>query len=174
MLGRLARFATAHVRELQALAALGGVALATFTFLQRAGYIDAWMKEPPRVIKCSVLNFPDADSPTCDGVEMRLAGRDGVKIPMINAPETTRAKCERERILGVRAAYYAESLKPQIKQVEWTGYYEKFTRRLVNLRMYDGKLFDDLLVENGYAIAYHPNDPPGSWCGRDPDGLDLK
>lgn len=171
---RIREWATNHVRELQACAAIVGILVAGFTYLQRAGYIEHWTKDPPKLIACGVIAFPDADSPTCDGVELRLAGEEGAKIPTINAPEVVRAKCKRELILGERAAKFATETIPRIKQVEWTGYFEKFTRRLVVLRMYDGKLFDDLLVENGYAIAYHPNDPPGSWCGLDPEGKELR
>ena len=120
------------------------------------------------VISCLQLSAVDGDTIKCDGQNMRLIG-DGVPFKTgIDTPETGgRAKCERERMLGNEAkTRLAELLRDPGVRIEDTGFRDKTSSRrpLVRVRLSDGRLAENVLLTEGYAVIWRPK-VKRPWCG---------
>lgn len=151
-----------YLRALQALAALAALGTASYTIFLR-DYLDARSAPKPRTMVCASLTAYDADSMNCDGVELRLIGNGVPGISGIDTPEIEFAKCSKERALGVAARAVIRTLLPDVKQVEYSGVRDPFLRPLVRLRMRDGRLVEDVLLEQGVAVVWTPAYIP-RWC----------
>jgi len=120
------------------------------------------------IISCSPLLAVDGDTIRCSGQNMRLIG-DGVPFKTgIDTPETGgRAKCDRERMLAKEAKKrLAELLKDPGLRIEDTGHRDKTSERrpLVRVRLSDGRLAENVLLAEGYAIIWRPK-VKRPWCG---------
>lgn len=120
------------------------------------------------VISCMQLTAVDGDTIKCDGQNMRLIG-DGVPFKTgIDTPETGgRAKCDRERMLAKAAKKrLAELLLDPELRIEDTGVRDKTQGRrpLVRVRLSNGKLAENILLQEGHAIIWRPK-AKRPWCG---------
>ncbi|MBA8910137.1 thermonuclease family protein [Aminobacter ciceronei] len=121
------------------------------------------------VISCMQLSAVDGDTIKCNGQNMRLIG-DGVPFKSgIDTPETGGlAKCARERMLGKEAKKrLAELLRdPGGVRIEDTGQVDDTDQRrpLVRVRLGNGKLAENVLLQEGHAIRWRPK-MKRPWCG---------
>lgn len=120
------------------------------------------------ILACSPLVAVDGDTVRCSGVAMRLIG-DGVPFKTgIDTPETgSRAKCDRERMLAKEAKKrLAELLRDPGVRIEDTGFRDKTPSRrpLVRVRLSDGRLAENILLAEGYAVIWRPH-VKRPWCG---------
>ncbi|MDX2265469.1 MAG: thermonuclease family protein [Hyphomicrobiales bacterium] len=89
------------------------------------------------------------------GVTYRLTGFD--------TPETFRAQCEGERILGLAAKVRMEQLVASANvRVEEAGRLDKYGRTLARLWI-NGEDAATIMIREGYARAYHGGKRKG-WC----------
>jgi endonuclease YncB( thermonuclease family) len=115
-------------------------------------------------ISCASLVAVDGDTVKCDGVRMRLLG-DGEPFKSgIDTPETRNAKCSVERELGMKAKRRLSEilLAPGI-QVEDSGAIDRHKRPLVRLRLPNGSIAEQVLIDEGYAAVWSPHYVP-HWC----------
>lgn len=91
-----------------------------------------------------------------------------IRIPGIQAPESTKrhAKCEAERIAGLRAKSYLSQRLPEGAAVSLIDIRPgTYSRRMI-ARMVDssGKDIATALVENGHGQPWHYKQPKPSFC----------
>lgn len=97
-----------------------------------------------------------------DGDTIEVEG-EVIRLENIDAPETDRARCDAERLLGERAKADIELLLPNDTQIRRAGK-DKYGRTLARLMVFDGADVGDTLIEMGSAVPYDGGKRP-SWCG---------
>lgn len=119
-------------------------------------------------IACASLTVIDGDTIKCDGQNMRLLGG-GVPFKSgVDAPEMgSRAKCEAERLLALKAkARLKELLLSGVPRIEDSGARDKTSSRrpLINIYLADGREVGKVLMSDGLARPWAPKRKI-SWCG---------
>ena len=162
-MAKIKRATRQYLRLLQALAAISAIIAASWTlFLEN--YTKTFFAPPIPTMTCKELHANDADSPVCDGVELRMLGDGRPGLFGIDAPETEHAKCPSEKALGETAAGIVNKLLPDLRRIEVAGF-DRYQRPLVRFRLNNGRLISDILLERGYAVIWTPayND---RWCDQ--------
>lgn len=120
------------------------------------------------LIACAMLVAVDGDTVNCDGAHLRLLG-DGVpNVIGVDTPEIRHAECDSERRLGELAK---ERLQELIETpgmvIEDSGEMtrQRRPRRLVRVRMPDGRTAGAILQEEGLAGVWSREDGQEDWCG---------
>lgn len=106
------------------------------------------------------IYWSDADSGKLpDGTAFRLHG--------VDAPETYRPKCDKERALGYRAKEYVNT-RYKYGAITVTHDYgkDRYGRRVVDLSV-NGHDVAQTLIRDGYAARwdYDGGAPKPKWCG---------
>jgi endonuclease YncB( thermonuclease family) len=119
-------------------------------------------------ISCASLIVIDGDTIKCDGQNMRLLG-DGVPFKSgVDAPEMgSRAKCEAERLLALKAkARLKELLLSGVPRIEDSGARDRTSSRrpLVDIYLADGREVGQILISEGLARRWSPKKRI-DWCG---------
>lgn len=115
------------------------------------------------VASCISLSAIDGDTIRCDGENMRLLGNGVPGKSGVDAPEI-HAVCARERMLGIRAKLrLAQLLRLEGIRIEVTGKRDRWKRPLVRVRLPDGKTAEETMIEEGYAVTWHPG-TGFDWC----------
>lgn len=115
------------------------------------------------IVSCLSLSAVDgarssATARTC-GSWARQAFESGV-----DAPEISRAKCQKERILGQQAKRHLEELLRQPgTQIEDSGARDRYGRPLVWGRLRNGSTAGAVLLSEGYAVPWYPGRSV-DWC----------
>lgn len=98
---------------------------------------------------------------------MRLLGDGAPFVSGIDAPELN-GKCPAERMLARLAKNRLQQLvsRPGVR-VENSGKLDATSSRrpLVRVRLPNGRTAGSVLIEEGYAVTWHP-DRVVNWCGR--------
>lgn len=110
----------------------------------------------PALTLTAALLVVDGDTVKLDGQRMRLIG--------IDAPETGhRAQCLEEQVAASRASARLSSIVAAGVEIEYSGRSDRWGRPLVNLRLPDGRLAGDVLVDEGLARIWAGRRE--NWCG---------
>jgi endonuclease YncB( thermonuclease family) len=88
-----------------------------------------------------------------------------IRVHGIDTPEATNlAKCEKERLLGIKAKEfvksYAKANNTTINIVKW----DKYGGRILAEVFVDGKLLKDTLIQKGFAREYYGDNKGNYWC----------
>lgn len=118
-------------------------------------------------IPCASLIVIDGDTIKCDGQNMRLLGG-GVPFKSgVDAPEMgSRAKCESERILALKAKdRLKELLLSGVPRIEDSGARDRTSSRrpLINIYLADGREVGKVLLSEGLAKPWSPKQKV-DWC----------
>jgi endonuclease YncB( thermonuclease family) len=124
-------------------------------------------------IACASLTVIDGDTIKCDGQNMRLLGG-GVPFKSgVDAPEMgSRAKCEAERLLALKAkARLKELLLSGVPRIEDSGARDRTSSRrpLINIYLADGREVGKVLISEGLAREWRPKQRI-DWCGSPTKG----
>lgn len=119
-------------------------------------------------IPCASLIVIDGDTIKCDGQNMRLLGG-GVPFKSgVDAPEMgSRAKCEAERLLALKAkARLKELLLSGVPRIEDSGARDRTSSRrpLVDIYLADGREVGQVLMSEGLTRPWSPKKRI-DWCG---------
>lgn len=119
-------------------------------------------------IACASLIVIDGDTIKCDGQNMRLLGG-GVPFKSgVDAPEIgSRAKCEAERLLALKAKVrLKELLLSGVPRIEDSGSRDRTSSRrpLINIYLADGREVGKVLMSEGLARPWSPKQKI-DWCG---------
>lgn len=133
--------------------------------LMQMSFISPAMAD--QAISCASLTVIDGDTIKCDGQNMRLLGG-GVPFKSgVDAPEIgSRAKCEAERLLALKAkARLKELLLSGIPRIEDSGARDKTSSRrpLINIYLADGREVGKVLMSEGLARPWSPKQRI-DWC----------
>ena len=108
-----------------------------------------------------------------DGDTVAIQGqRQHIRLLDIDAPETFRPRCERERVLGMEAkARLVALIRGQQIDIRRKGF-DIYARALGWLRVNDRDL-GQILLHEGHAVRWKPGrkaweDRAAHWCGRSP------
>lgn len=106
-----------------------------------------------------------------DGDTIALAGeRQRIRLLDIDAPETSRPRCERERVLGLAAkARMIELLRAGPVTIDRHGT-DRYRRALARLRV-NGRDIGTIMMREGHAVRWKPGrkaweEREQHWCGR--------
>ena len=102
-----------------------------------------------------------------DSLRVILAGQEVVvRVSGIDSPETARAKCERERQLGLLAKAKAMELLPVGTRLELirVATRDRYGRVLAHITLPSGEDFGRLMLQRGLAVAYHGRGARQDWC----------
>lgn len=121
------------------------------------------------LIICAQLLAWDGDDVRCDGENLRLLG-DGIPHEIgIDAPELQRRECIAELWLGRKAKQRLQELieTPGVT-IEDSGEVTSGSnlRRLVRVRMPDGRTAGAILQDEGLAGVWTKDDGQMDWCNR--------
>lgn len=105
----------------------------------------------------------DGDTVKCDGISMRLLGDGAPFVSGVDAPETSRARCNAERELGEQSRQRLSELLQNISAVEDSGVRDPFDRPLVRVRLADGRTAGAVLIAEGLATEWVPK-YNATWC----------
>lgn len=117
------------------------------------------------VIACASLVAVDGDTIRCNGKSMRLLGDGEPFVSGIDTPELA-GNCLAERMLAKLAKNRLdELLRQKGVTVQDSGKVDRTAarRRLVRLRLPDGRTAGRVLLEEGYAVRWHPKRTT-DWC----------
>lgn len=119
------------------------------------------------LIVCAHLFAWDGDDVRCDGENLRLLG-DGIPhVIGVDAPELQRHECIAELWLGRKAKERLQELieVPGVT-IEDSGEVtnQRNPRRLVRVRMPDGRTAGAILQEEGLAGEWTPENGQMDWC----------
>jgi Micrococcal nuclease (thermonuclease) homologs len=105
-----------------------------------------------------------------DGDTVAVQGkRQRIRLLDIDAPETYQPRCERERLLGLKAkARLVDLLRGRKVVIERRGI-DTYGRALAHLKV-NGKDIGRVLLREGHAVAWRPgrkawDDRRRHWCG---------
>jgi endonuclease YncB( thermonuclease family) len=119
-------------------------------------------------VVCASLTVIDGDTIKCDGQNMRLLGGGVPFRSGVDAPEMgSRAKCEAERLLALKAkARLKELLLSGIPRIEDSGARDRTSSRrpLINIYLADGREVGKVLMSEGLARSWSPKKRI-NWCG---------
>ena len=116
------------------------------------------------VLTCLSLTAVDGDTIRCGTERMRDMGPGEPFKSGYDAPEIRDANCEKERLLGEQARLRLQELLDQPgTRVEDSGRADRFGRLLVVVRLADGVTAGEMLMREGYAVAWHPR-YEAKWC----------
>jgi endonuclease YncB( thermonuclease family) len=118
-------------------------------------------------IACASLIVIDGDTIKCDGQNMRLLGG-GVPFKSgVDAPEMgSRAKCEAERLLALKAKERLKQLLfSGVPLIEDSGARDKTSSRrpLINIYLANGREVGKVLMSEGLARPWSPKQRI-DWC----------
>lgn len=117
------------------------------------------------ILTCLSLVAIDGDTVRCGTERMRDMGPGQPFRSGYDAPEIDRAKCARERQLGRQAKQRLQELLDRRGTViEDSSQFDRYGRRLVVVRLADGTTAGEVLMREGYAVAWHPG-YRSNWCG---------
>jgi endonuclease YncB( thermonuclease family) len=119
-------------------------------------------------LSCASLVVIDGDTIKCDGQNMRLLGG-GVPFKSgVDAPEMgSRAKCEAERLLALKAkARLKELMLAGVPRIVDSGARDRTSSRrpLVDIYLADGREVGQILMSEGLARPWSPKQRI-DWCG---------
>lgn len=113
---------------------------------------------------CAFITVVDGDTLKCDDQNVRLMG-DGAPFESgFDAPETFRPDCQQELELGRAATARLKELLEDAIGIEDSGERDRFGRVLGRLILSDGRTAGRVLIEEGFAVAWHPG-YSAAWCG---------
>lgn len=116
------------------------------------------------VLSCSSLIAVDGDTIRCGTERMRDMGPGEPFKSGYDAPEIRNANCVKERLLGEQARLRLQELLDQPgTRVEDSGRTDRFGRPLVVVRLGNGMTAGEVLMREGYAVAWHPR-YEANWC----------
>jgi micrococcal nuclease len=95
-----------------------------------------------------------------------------VRIAEIDAPEiSSKAKCTKEKELGLKAKEFLESVIPQQSTINLTRISEdEFGGRVdATIQTNDGKDVGELLLREGLASPYNKRGKKKNWCAPEPE-----
>lgn len=118
------------------------------------------------LITCATLSAVDGDTVRCDGEKLRDMGDGAPFVSGFDAPEIGRAHCPEERALGETAKRrYADLLRTPGLTIEDSGARDETRshRRLVWIRLPDGRSLGSILIAEGLAVEWLP-DVKHDWC----------
>ncbi|MBI1620378.1 thermonuclease family protein [Aquamicrobium sp. cd-1] len=116
------------------------------------------------VLSCSSLVAVDGDTIRCGTERMRDMGPGSPNKSGYDAPEISRAKCAKERLLGEQAKIRLQELLDQRgTRVEDSGKRDRYGRPLVVVKLGDGTTAGEVLLREGYAVRWKPG-YKASWC----------
>lgn len=117
----------------------------------------------PNELSCRTLTASDGDSIHCDGELMRLIGSGTPYVSGFDTGELRTYKCANEKTLAQQAHRRLKQLLPGAVIID-SGARDTThrQRRLVRLRVADGRYAGDILLVEGLARAW-PNGPK-FWC----------
>src|SRR5690606_12554602 len=120
------------------------------------------------LIACITLAAVDGDTIRCNGENMRLLGDGKPFVSGIDTPEMA-GKCRAERMLAKLARKRLSKLLEQGVTVEDSGKRDRTGthRRLVRVRLPDGRTAGRVLLEEGYAVRWRPG-RSADWCSGRP------
>jgi micrococcal nuclease len=99
---------------------------------------------------------------------MRIMGHGKPFESGVDAPEISRAKCQKERILDQQAKRHLEELLRQPgTQIEDCGARDRYGRPLVWVRLRNGSTAGAVLLSEGYAVPWYPGRSM-DWCSCTP------
>lgn len=117
------------------------------------------------VLSCSSLVAVDGDTIRCGTERMRDMGPGSPAKSGYDAPEISRAKCAKERLLGEQAKRRMQELLDQRgTRIEDSGKRDRYGRPLVVIRLGNGTTAGEILMQEGYAVRWTPRYRP-NWCG---------
>ena len=120
------------------------------------------------LITCVFLVAVDGDTVRCDGELLRLLGDGEPHVIGVDAPETRGRECLAELMLGRLATDRLQELigTPGVV-IEDSGERDdtRNTRRLVRVRMPDGRTAGAILQEEGLAGVWSSESGSEDWCG---------
>jgi micrococcal nuclease len=118
------------------------------------------------LMTCVLLVVYDGDTVKCDGENLRLLGDGAPFVSGVDTPEIGRwARCETEHRLGKAAAARLQELIAQPGlQIENSKVRDHLGRRLVTLRLADGRTAGSILIDEGHAVVWRPNKKKHDWC----------
>ena len=110
------------------------------------------------LILCATLTAVDGDTLRCDGELLRILGDGAPYVSGVDAPETRGNDCRAEAMLGQLAKNRLQELieTPGL-EVQDSGEHDPFDRRLVRLRLPDGRTAGQILIEEGLAVEWTPD-----------------
>ena len=117
-------------------------------------------------LTCTSLVATDGDTIKCDGVRMRLLANGEPFVSGLDTPEIGKAKCDKEKAMGIKAKKrLAEILLQPGIRVEDSGEVDatRTHRPLVRLRLPNGDIAEQALLDEGYAVVWTPR-YVANWC----------
>ncbi len=142
------------------------VLFAAFLFLAVRSYAEPDLPGP---YPATVISVVDGDTVKVK-VQIWLGHYLEVKVRIaeIDAPEiSSKAKCTKEKELGLKAKEFLESVIPQQSTINLTRISEdKFGGRVdATIQTTDGKNPGELLLREGLASPYNKRGKKKNWCG---------
>lgn len=119
------------------------------------------------LLVCAALSAVDGDTIRCNGERMRDMGDGAPYAAGFDAPELTKPRCAAELAWAKQAkARYAELLKSPGVTVRDSGERDatRSYRRLVVVRLKDGRALGTILMKEGLAREWRPGQRI-DWCG---------
>ncbi|PNW32912.1 UNVERIFIED_CONTAM: hypothetical protein BEN50_19100 [Euhalothece sp. KZN 001] len=100
-----------------------------------------------------------------DGDTVEIVTGEDLRLEQIDAPELN-AQCAEEAALAWKATERLKTLLPRVVDIEDSGFRGVYGRRLVTLRLDDGRSASDVLVSEGLAVWWAGERHPRSrdWC----------
>lgn len=125
-----------------------------------------WHNSKDKLYKFEVIRVIDGDS-----IKVYIKDfpenlqKTTIRLARIDTPEMgSKAKCEEEKSLAVKAKDYTDLLISEAKKVQFKPLgYEKYGRILAEVFI-DGKNLADELLEAKLAISYDGGHKPNIWC----------
>lgn len=123
------------------------------------------------LIFCAILTVVDGDTVRCDGELLRMLGDGAPFVAGVDAPEIQHRECVAELMLGRLAkSRLQELVETPGMVIEDSGERDttQHTRRLVTLRMPDGRTAGQILIDEGLAGVWTAEDGQVDWCAEIP------
>jgi len=89
--------------------------------------------------------------------------KESVRIAHLDAPESYRPACQKERILGLKAKEVAKRLFSSATKVEINpSSRDRYGRKIASV-LVNGQDFATYMIDNGHAVRWTPN-KKHDWC----------
>ena len=116
------------------------------------------------VLSCASPEAVDGDTLRCGTERMRDMGPGQPNKSGYDTPEISKAKCNRELLLGQQAKLRLQELLDQPgTQIEDSGVRDRWGRKLVVVRLRSGITAGEILMKEGYAVRWYPG-YKADWC----------